>query len=113
MKIIQLTDTHLMPPGLTACGVDPEAQLRAAVADIMARQADADLLVITGDLCNDGDAEAYELLREPQAARRIGVVGPDLCLRELADRHFLRRVVKQHELHGVAGVLGADQVRQG
>ncbi len=64
MKIIQLTDTHLMPRGVSANGVDPEAQLRAAVTDICARHADADLLVITGDLCNHGDAEAYDLLRE-------------------------------------------------
>lgn len=64
MKIIQLTDTHLMPPGLLVNGVDPEAQLRAAVADIVARHADADLMVITGDLCNFGDPEAYALLRE-------------------------------------------------
>lgn len=64
MKIIQLTDTHLMPPGMVVNGVDPEAQLRAAVADIVAKHADADLLAITGDLCNDGDPEAYALLRE-------------------------------------------------
>lgn len=64
MKIIQLTDTHLMPPGIPANGVDPEARLRAAMADILGRHADADLLVITGDLCNHGDAEAYALLRE-------------------------------------------------
>ncbi|WP_417809712.1 phosphodiesterase [Thioclava sp.] len=64
MKIIQLTDTHLMPPGIAVNGVDPEAQLREAVSDIVARHGDADLLVITGDLCNFGDPEAYELLRE-------------------------------------------------
>ncbi|RWR10235.1 phosphodiesterase [Paenirhodobacter populi] len=64
MKIIQLTDTHLMPPGTVVNGVDPEKQLRAAVADIIARHADTDLLVMTGDLCNDGDPAAYALLRD-------------------------------------------------
>lgn len=64
MKIIQLTDTHLLPPGATVHGVDPEAHLRAAVADIRERHGDADLLVVTGDLCNDGDPEAYALLRD-------------------------------------------------
>ncbi|MBT9382843.1 phosphodiesterase [Pseudooceanicola sp. CBS1P-1] len=64
MKIIQLTDTHLMPPGSPAYHMDPEAQLRAALADITARHGDADLLVITGDLCNHGDPEAYALLRD-------------------------------------------------
>ncbi|MDM9625407.1 phosphodiesterase [Rhizobium sp. S152] len=64
MKIIQLTDTHLMPSGIVVNGVDPEKQLRAAAADILAKHADADLLVITGDLCNYGDPEAYEILRD-------------------------------------------------
>ncbi|CAM5476387.1 3',5'-cyclic adenosine monophosphate phosphodiesterase CpdA [Mycolicibacterium aubagnense] len=68
MKIIHLTDTHLMPSGAIVYGVDPERQLRLAVADIVARHADADLLVITGDLCNFGDPEAYALLREILAA---------------------------------------------
>lgn len=64
MKIIQLTDTHLMAPGIAVNGMDPEKQLRAAVVDILEKHADADLLAITGDLCNDGDPEAYALLRE-------------------------------------------------
>ncbi|WP_323687996.1 hypothetical protein [Rhizobium sp. AN69] len=29
MKIIQITDTHLLPPGIAINGVDPEKQLRA------------------------------------------------------------------------------------
>ncbi|WP_272481460.1 MULTISPECIES: metallophosphoesterase [Rhizobium/Agrobacterium group] len=61
MKIIQITDTHLMPPGMVVNGVDPEKQLRAAVGDIVKKHADADLLVMTGDLCNYGDPEAYAI----------------------------------------------------
>lgn len=64
MKIIQITDTHLMPSGIVVNGVDPEKQLRIAVTDIIEKHSNADLLVITGDLCNYGDPEAYELLRE-------------------------------------------------
>lgn len=64
MKIIQITDTHLLPPGGRLHGLDPAAQLGRAVGDICARHADADLGVITGDLCNDGDPDAYALLRE-------------------------------------------------
>lgn len=64
MKIIQLTDTHLMPSGVVVNGVDPEQQLRAAANDILEKHADADLMVITGDLCNYGDLEAYEMLRD-------------------------------------------------
>lgn len=64
MKIIQLTDTHLMPTGVAMNGVDPEAQLRAAVANIIEKHGDADLGVMTGDLCNFGDREAYALLKD-------------------------------------------------
>lgn len=64
MKIIQITDTHLVQSGITVNGVDPEQQLRSAIADILARHADADLLVITGDLCNDGEPAAYALLKD-------------------------------------------------
>lgn len=64
MKIIQITDTHLVPSGTVVNGVDPEQQLRRAVNDILGRHADADLLVMTGDLCNDGEPTAYALLRE-------------------------------------------------
>lgn len=64
MKIIQITDTHLVTSGRVVNGIDPEAQLRAAVSDITLRHADADLVVITGDLCNDGEPAAYALLRE-------------------------------------------------
>ncbi|MCJ8520001.1 3',5'-cyclic AMP phosphodiesterase CpdA [Pseudorhizobium tarimense] len=64
MKIIQITDTHLMPSGIVVNGVDPEKQLRAAVADIVEKHGDADLGVMTGDLCNFGDSEAYALLKD-------------------------------------------------
>lgn len=64
MKIIQITDTHLVPPGGIVNGLDPAEQLRRALADVAERHADADLLVITGDLCNDGEPAAYALLRE-------------------------------------------------
>ena len=64
MKIIQITDTHLVPSGTVVNGVDPEKQLRAVVADMLEKHADADLLVMTGDLCNDGEPEAYALLKD-------------------------------------------------
>lgn len=62
MKIIQITDTHLLPPGQTLHGIDPADQLARVVADLVERHSDADLVVITGDLCNDGDPAAYALL---------------------------------------------------
>lgn len=64
MKIIQITDTHLVPSGVMVNGLEPEMQLRRAIGDVLDRHGDTDLLVITGDLCNDGEPEAYALLRD-------------------------------------------------
>ena len=64
MKLIHLTDLHLMPPGELLWGLDPFARLDAALTDIAAHHADADLCVITGDLTEKGDVAAYELLKQ-------------------------------------------------
>ncbi|TPK85242.1 MULTISPECIES: phosphodiesterase [unclassified Mesorhizobium] len=64
MKIIQLSDPHLMAPGGLLYGSDPLARLDACLADIGENHADADLVVISGDLTNDGERAAYAALRE-------------------------------------------------
>lgn len=64
MKIIQITDTHMIHPGDTLYGIDPAEQLARALVDIRQRHPDADLLVMTGDLCNHGEPEAYAQLKE-------------------------------------------------
>ena len=63
MKLIQLTDLHLVPSGERLYGIKPQQRLAAALANIELRHPDADLLVITGDLSNEGDRDSYELLR--------------------------------------------------
>ncbi|XWN33555.1 MAG: phosphodiesterase [Devosia sp.] len=64
MKIIQITDTHLVPPGQRLFESDPAERLRAAVVDVAAHHGDADLCVLSGDLAHDGDPQAYALLAE-------------------------------------------------
>lgn len=64
MKIIQLSDPHLMAPGGLLYGSDPLARLDACLADIGDNHADADLVVISGDLTNDGERAAYAALQE-------------------------------------------------
>jgi 3',5'-cyclic AMP phosphodiesterase CpdA len=93
MKIIQLTDTHLMPSGVVVNGVDPEKQLRAAANDILEKHADADLMVITGDLGNYGDLEAYEMLRDILAPMPFEV---RLMLGNHDDRRNFKTVFPHH-----------------
>jgi len=64
MKLIHLTDTHFVPRGRTLYGGDPRATLERAVADINRDHADADLVVVTGDLTHWGEAEAFASLAE-------------------------------------------------
>lgn len=63
MKLIQITDTHLLPPGERLPVLDPRARLEVAVADIATQHADAALCVVTGDLVSRGDEPAYSVLR--------------------------------------------------
>ena len=64
MKIIQVSDTHIVPPGRGLWGFDPRARLEACIADVNARHGDADLCILTGDLTDRGEPEAYGELRE-------------------------------------------------
>ena len=67
MKIILVSDLHLVPPGEALFGMDPLRGLETCIADINHTHADADLVVFTGDLTNDGEASAYEALAENTA----------------------------------------------
>ena len=62
-KLIHLTDPHFVPPGKTLYGRDPSKALAAAVADINENHADADLVVLTGDLTHWGEEAAFRHLQ--------------------------------------------------
>jgi Icc protein len=64
MKLVQISDIHLVPHGALLFGEDPAARLRACVDDINRHHADAQLCVITGDLTHDGDPAAYRVLAD-------------------------------------------------
>jgi 3',5'-cyclic AMP phosphodiesterase CpdA len=64
LKILQITDCHLLPPGETVFGSDPRARLAAAIDDINRHHSDAALCVLTGDLAHHADERAYVALRE-------------------------------------------------
>lgn len=64
MKIIQITDLHLVKPGQLLFESDPLRRLDACLADVLAQHADADLCVITGDLTDRGEPDAYAALAE-------------------------------------------------
>jgi 3',5'-cyclic AMP phosphodiesterase CpdA len=62
MKIVQLSDLHLVAPGRELFGAEPLARLELAIDDILARHADADFCLLTGDLADAGGDDAYRAL---------------------------------------------------
>jgi Icc protein len=73
--LVHLSDTHILPEGELLYGkVDTLANLRAALAMVEAADLRPAAIVMTGDLTDRGEPEAYERFRrvvEP-AAERIG-----------------------------------------
>ncbi len=69
MLIAQLSDCHIRPPGnLFADVVDTQAMLRAAIDAVLAFQPRPDVVLLTGDLTNDGEPAAYAAMA-PEIAR--------------------------------------------
>lgn len=64
MKIIQVTDLHLVTPGDTLCGLDPLVRLQACIADINRNHSDAELVIFTGDLSETGEETTYRALAD-------------------------------------------------
>lgn len=61
-KIVQISDTHLTPAGASPANhqqIDPEEKLRTVFDDIYTTNVNPDLIVISGDLIHEGDAESY------------------------------------------------------
>lgn len=65
MLIAQLSDPHVVERGeLLLGGIDTAGYLRAAVAHVDSLDPAPDLVLVTGDLVNDGGADQYEHLAE-------------------------------------------------
>lgn len=64
LKFLILSDLHLGPPGAAVNGLDPAARLAQAVTAIMRDHADADFVLIAGDLADRGEVAAYRQLRD-------------------------------------------------
>ncbi|GAA6182702.1 phosphodiesterase [Shimia sp. NS0008-38b] len=73
MKIIHISDIHLTIPGEEMGGLDPHARFARALADVANHHADAERLVITGDLAHWGEVDAYEALKSALEGARIPV----------------------------------------
>lgn len=64
MKFIHLTDIHLVRPGQQLMGGDPAQRLDACLRDIETWHDDAKFCVISGDLAEFAQVEAYQFLKD-------------------------------------------------
>ncbi len=62
-KLIVFTDLHMVPEGRTIIGLDPWKRLEAGIDHVNLYHADADSVVITGDLTHRADPESYARLK--------------------------------------------------
>lgn len=68
LKLIQVSDLHLQAtPEMRYREIDVEARWQRVVADISSCHADADLLLLSGDLVHHAGVSAYQRLRESLA----------------------------------------------
>jgi 3',5'-cyclic AMP phosphodiesterase CpdA len=89
MKIIHISDIHLTIPSEEIGGLDPHSRFARALADVAENHADADRIVITGDLTHWGEVAAYEALKSALAEVSIPV---RLLIGNHDDRHTFRKV---------------------
>ena len=74
-RIVQLTDTHLYgEPERFWASFQPALSLDAVLADIDAREAPIDALLLTGDIAMDGETEAYRAIAARCAERDVPVL---------------------------------------
>lgn len=63
VKLVVLSDLHIVAEGALSHGLNTAERLRAGVAAINARHGDADAVLIAGDLADLGERAAYERLQ--------------------------------------------------
>lgn len=63
MKLLVMTDPHIVAPGERIIGLDPSERLDTVLSHAMERQGDADHMVILGDLTDHGRPDEYAELQ--------------------------------------------------
>lgn len=95
MKIVHLSDVHVGPAEILGC--DPEQRLRDVLAHIAEFHADADRLVVTGDLVHHGSEDSYRRFRVMLENAGFAIAGsgelsPRLLIGNHDERESFRRI---------------------
>ena len=90
--VVQISDTHLQAEPNTPVDKNPDASLRATLDAV--RDIDADLVILTGDLADDGSTAALERLQQA-----VGTLGSPMLA--IGGNH--------DDVGNVHGVFGSDE----
>lgn len=108
LKLVVMSDIHLLPEGEVLRGLDTAPRFEKAVEDVNRFHADADLCVFAGDLTEKADPEAYALFDRIRA-------GVDLPQRVMVGNHDDRNVYLSQAsapmLDGDGFVQGYDDIK--
>ena len=63
LKCIHITDTHLLGADVLLYGISPRERLSGCFAHIKANHSDAAFIVISGDVAEKGEEDAYRFLQ--------------------------------------------------
>lgn len=64
MKIIHVTDNHLVAPGMLLNGLNPIERLEHCIEAVNLHQSDAEFCVFSGDIANSGKTVEYQAFKE-------------------------------------------------
>ena len=73
LKLLVMSDIHLVQHGRLSIGLDTEARFRCAIRHINCHNSDADLCILAGDLADLGEPEAYERLENELRQLKVPV----------------------------------------
>jgi len=71
LKIVVISDPHLVPEGELLYELDPRQRLNDCIADINSHHSDAELCVVNGDLTYRGDLASYKEVKKCLGALQI------------------------------------------
>ncbi len=88
LKLVQLTDCHLLAdPAADLLGIPTDQSLQAVIKHIADHHNDADAILVTGDLSQDGSQQSYHCLEKalkPLSAPSFWIPGNHDCSDTLA-----------------------------